>query len=169
MTFPGAQLPSATRQTLSRIAPPRSGATRSVGHCERPTPPMALEHPRKRSNGDFTVLVADDEVHIVEFLALLLEDEGCRVLRAFDGIRAWELSEAHRPDLIISDVMMPGMTGVDLAKRIRAARNGSSPRIVLMSAVAGMAALPGVGFLLKPFDIDHILDLIDDAVDGISP
>ena len=111
-----------------------------------------------------TVLVADDEVHIVEFLALLLEDEGCQVLKAFNGLQAWEASERFHPDLVISDVMMPGMTGVDLAHRLQAAHNGSSPKIVLMSAVSEFAGLPNVQFLRKPFDIDHILDLVDASV-----
>ncbi len=110
--------------------------------------------------GSWTVLVADDEVHIVDFLALLLEDEGCRVLRAVNGVQAWELTERYRPNLIISDVMMPGMSGVELARRIKRAHNGSSPRIVLMSAATEIAAMPGVQFLRKPFDIEHILELI---------
>jgi CheY-like chemotaxis protein len=108
-----------------------------------------------------TVLVADDEVHIVEFLALLLEDEGCRVLKAFNGLQAWEVSERFHPDLVISDVMMPGMTGIDLARRIKETHNGSSPKIVLMSAVGEISGLPDVQFLRKPFDIDHILDLVE--------
>lgn len=108
-----------------------------------------------------TVLVADDETHIVDFLAMLLQDEGCRVLCAFDGVHAWELWEEHHPDLIISDVMMPGLTGLDLARRIKLAHNGSSPPIVLMSAVTGFVAMDGVQFLLKPFDIEQILSIVD--------
>ena len=108
-----------------------------------------------------TVLVADDEAHIVDFLALLLQDEGCRVLRAFDGVQAWNLSEQHHPDLIISDVMMPGLTGLDLARRIKRAHNGSSPSIGLMSALTGFVDMDGVQFLLKPFDIEQILTIID--------
>lgn len=124
----------------------------------RATAPQQTEAPPS-----LTVLVADDEVHIVEFLALLLEDEGCRVLKAFNGLQAWEVSERFRPDMVISDVMMPGMTGVDLARRIQATHNGSSPKIVLMSAVSDIAGLPNVQFLRKPFDIDHILALVEGA------
>ncbi len=113
-----------------------------------------------------TVLVADDEVHIVEFLALLLEDEGYQVLRAYDGLRAWELTERYRPDLVISDVMMPGLNGIDLARRIKHAHNGSAPPIVLMSAVTDLENVPGVRFLPKPFDIDHILELVAEFARG---
>lgn len=119
--------------------------------------------------GALTVLVVDDEVHIVDFLTLLLEEEGCNVLRAFNGLQAWEVSERCRPDVVISDVMMPGLTGVELARRIKAAHNGSSPRIVLMSAVREVSTEPGVEFLRKPFDIDRILDLVTDrGVTGTS-
>ncbi len=113
--------------------------------------------------GAMTVLVVDDEVHIVDFLTVLLEEEGCTVFRAFNGLQAWEVSERCHPDLVISDVMMPGLTGVELARRIKAAHNGSSPRIVLMSAVRETAAEPGVDFLRKPFDIEHILDIVWDC------
>src|SRR5215203_1806468 len=134
-----------------------SGAKIPVDRAAHATSPL------RRSNDPqpLTVLVADDEVHIVEFLALLLEDEGCQVLKAFNGLQAWEVSERFHPDLVISDVMMPGMTGVDLARRILAAHNGSSPTIVLMSAVGDISGLPDVKFLRKPFDIDHILELVD--------
>ncbi len=107
-----------------------------------------------------TVLVVDDEVHIVDFLTVLLEEEGCTVFRAFNGLQAWEVSEQCHPDLVISDVMMPGLTGVELARRIKAAHNGSAPRIVLMSAVKEIATMPGVEFLRKPFDIERILDFL---------
>ena len=135
----------------------RTGAKTSVDRvAHQPSPPR-----RPRDPNPLTVLVADDEVYIVEFLALLLEDEGCQVLKAFNGLQAWEVSERFHPDLVISDVMMPGMTGVDLARRILAAHNGSSPTIVLMSAVSDIAGLPDVKFLRKPFDIDRILELVD--------
>lgn len=85
-------------------------------------------------------------------------------MKAFNGLQAWEVSEQFHPDLVISDVMMPGMTGVDLARRILATHNGLSPKIVLMSAVSDIAGLPEVQFLRKPFDIDHILELVDGGV-----
>ena len=156
---------AAGAENLARVAGPPSGRSQDSGANssedrvhQGTSPPRPTEaHP------PLIVLVADDEVHIVEFLALLLEDEGCQVFKAFNGLQAWEVSERYHPDLVISDVMMPGMTGVDLARRIQAAHNGSSPKIVLMSAAGDIVGLPDVQFLRKPFDIDHILDLVEGA------
>ena len=53
------------------------------------------------------ILIADDEEFIVDLLATLLEDEGFTVLRAYDGAQALAIAERERPDLILSDVMMP--------------------------------------------------------------
>jgi CheY-like chemotaxis protein len=148
----------------SVLGPPTGRSKYSGGKASEDRATQGMSPPRQvEAPPPLTVLVADDEVHIVEFLALLLEDEGCKVLRAFNGLQAWEASERFHPDLVISDVMMPGMTGVDLARRIKATHNGSSPRIVLMSAVGEIAGLPDVQFLRKPFDIEHILDLVDRA------
>lgn len=153
-------------ERLAQFGGPPSGRSRPTGtkvSGERVTAATSPPH-RAEKPHPLTVLIADDEVHIVEFLALLLEDEGCQVLKAFNGIQAWEVSERFHPDLVISDVMMPGMTGVDLARRIRATHNGTSPKIVLMSAVSDIAGLPDVQFLRKPFDIDHILELVEVGV-----
>ncbi|HEX5501309.1 MAG TPA: response regulator [Thermomicrobiales bacterium] len=108
-----------------------------------------------------TVLVADDEEFIVDLLATLLEDEGYTALRAYDGEQALALARRHQPHLIITDIMMPKMSGTELAARIRALGNplGRVP-IVLMSAVSGVALPCGALYLAKPFNIDHVLALV---------
>ena len=111
-----------------------------------------------------SVLVVDDETQIVDFLCLLLEDEGFRALRAYDGAQAWEIVHAGEqpPDLVISDVMMPRMNGLQLVQRLKESFNGSGPPVILMSAVTEVRQMPGTRFLPKPFDIDRLLDLVDE-------
>ena len=66
-----------------------------------------------------TILVVDDEAPIREFLALLLEDLGHEVRQAIDGRQAVEIESSTRPDLVISDVMMPIMVGPELCTWVK--------------------------------------------------
>jgi DNA-binding response OmpR family regulator len=109
-----------------------------------------------------TILIADDEEFIVDLLATLLEDEQYRVLRAYDGEEALRAVQRERPHLIITDVMMPKLTGTDLARRVRAGDvTQSATPIILMSAVRQPPAIPDTHYLAKPFDIDQVLDLVE--------
>lgn len=73
-----------------------------------------------------TILLAEDHADSREMLAVMLEMDGYRVVRAEDGIEALDLAREVRPDLIITDVNMPRMNGIDLIKAIRNAGNGLS-------------------------------------------
>jgi two-component system, cell cycle sensor histidine kinase and response regulator CckA len=67
-----------------------------------------------------TVLVVDDEPHVLSVAARSLERAGFHVLRASDGRSALELVDGHGPpDLVLTDLMMPGMGGVELARRLK--------------------------------------------------
>jgi CheY-like chemotaxis protein len=61
------------------------------------------------------VLVVDDERVIADTLSMILSRSGFSTMTAYDGAKALELAKNRRPDLLISDVMMPGMTGIELA------------------------------------------------------
>jgi CheY-like chemotaxis protein len=106
------------------------------------------------------VLVVDDERYIVDFVGILLEEEGYRVLRAYDGQEAWDLVRTATPDLVISDVMMPRMNGLELLRRLRESRELGRIPVILMSAVTQLDAASEVRFLPKPFDIDRMLELV---------
>ena len=110
----------------------------------------------------YTVLVAEDEAPLADVLTDLLEDEGYRVRCVTDGEAALKEVEAAPPDLVISDVSMPSMDGVQVARRIL----GMWPAIpvILMSARRLPEQLPGVVFLAKPFDVDHLLKLAERAL-----
>ena len=109
-----------------------------------------------------TILVADDEPPIVDLLRDLLEEEGHTVLGAFNGREALVLARRERPDLVLSDVMMPLMDGVQLAARCGRSRSARGVVVILMSAAESpdLAAAGAVAFLAKPFDLDEVTRLV---------
>ena len=109
---------------------------------------------------DRTILVADDEPTIRDLLAEVLKDEGYAVLTAPDGAAALEAADRTRPDLVLSDVTMPGVGGVTVARRLR---ERGIP-VVLMSAAGRCPALPGVPCVPKPFDLGDVVAAVDRAL-----
>jgi CheY-like chemotaxis protein len=69
-------------------------------------------------NSQPVVLVVDDERVIADTLSIILSKSGFSTMTAYDGARALEIARERTPDLLISDVMMPGMTGIDLAIKV---------------------------------------------------
>jgi len=102
-----------------------------------------------------TVLVVDDEPAIRQLVQLALEDEGYQTRGATTGAEALAAVESDRPDLVLSDVWMPQMDGLALARRL--VRLGIP--VILMSAAGTSVDLPGVPLLRKPFDLDRLLGL----------
>ncbi len=107
-----------------------------------------------------TILVVDDERTIVFMIAELLEDEGYVVRCCFDGRTALDTVDREAPDLVVSDVMMPGIDGIAVAVYLR---ERGIP-VLLMSAVPWNRAMPGVPFIPKPFDLDRFLDAVSHAL-----
>ncbi|HLI26508.1 MAG TPA: response regulator [Chloroflexota bacterium] len=109
-----------------------------------------------------TVLVVDDEVPIVLLLGELLHAEGYRVLTAHNGEDALALARAHLPNLVLADVMMPRLDGVELCRHLHADPRTRGIPVILMSAVVTphARATSAVAFVSKPFDLDHLLALI---------
>jgi DNA-binding response OmpR family regulator len=106
-----------------------------------------------------TVLVVDDEQAVQRLLAFPLEREGYRVVAAADGEQALALAQEHRPDLILLDVMLPGIDGLEVCRRIRAA---SSVPIIMLTArddeidkVLGLE-LGADDYITKPFSLAEL-------------
>lgn len=78
-----------------------------------------------------TILVCDDDKQIVEAISIYLTGEGFKVLKAYDGYEALELLDSNKADLIIIDVMMPGLDGIRTTLKIR---ESSSVPIIILSA-----------------------------------
>jgi two-component system, OmpR family, alkaline phosphatase synthesis response regulator PhoP len=80
------------------------------------------------------ILIVDDEKDILEFLKYNFEKEGYAVYTAENGIEGKSLAYKNRPDLIILDIMMPGMDGVELCKDLRESSDFSDTLIVFLTA-----------------------------------
>jgi CheY-like chemotaxis protein len=109
-----------------------------------------------------TVLIVDDEQPLRELLADVLEAAGHRVIHAHHGQQALEQVARERPDLVISDVMMPVLNGRILCQRLKADPATRALPVILMTS-AGQEHADGVGaddFLAKPFGLDEIERLI---------
>jgi DNA-binding response OmpR family regulator len=106
-------------------------------------------------------LIVDDEPHIRELLCRFLKPEGCECLRAGSGEEALALLEGQDFDLIISDIMMPGMSGVDLLNVVT--KYHPDAAVILVTAVddadTGMMAVEmgAYGYIIKPFTKSQIL------------
>ena len=82
----------------------------------------------------FKILVVDDEPDIIEILQLNLENEGYQVFSAVNGKEALKLAEMHIPHLIILDLMMPVMDGIETCERLRMDKKFNNSLIMFLSA-----------------------------------
>jgi len=111
-----------------------------------------------------TVLVVDDDPVILKLLEVNFEMEGFEVVRAADGFEGLERARAVRPDIVVLDVMMPRMTGYEVAKALREDVDTAHIPIIFVTARAQSSDVErgmelGVDdYITKPFDP---LDLID--------
>jgi PAS domain S-box-containing protein len=108
------------------------------------------------------VLVVDDNADLRRFVSRLLAAEW-RVLQAADGPTALAIAREHHPDLVLSDVMMPGMNGFELLRELRADKATAAIPVVFLSARAGEeASIEGLDagaddYLPKPFNAPELL------------
>ena len=109
------------------------------------------------------VLIADDNSDMREYLTNLLRNSGYHVSDVDDGQQALEAARADIPDLVISDVMMPGMDGLQLVAALRAELRTAAVPVLLLSARAGQeASIEGLqagadDYLVKPFAAAELL------------
>lgn len=81
-----------------------------------------------------TILLVDDEPHVLEVLRVTLEDLGFNLLEASDGTSALGLIRSGKPDLVILDVMMPNLSGLEICEQIRDSDDPAKPVVILLSA-----------------------------------
>jgi DNA-binding response OmpR family regulator len=110
-----------------------------------------------------TILVVEDDPVILDLLTVNFELEGYTVVRAVDGVDGVEQARAHRPDAVVTDVMMPKRSGIDLLRDLRADPELAYIPVVLLSARAlatdirdGLAA-GADDYITKPFEPDDLV------------
>ncbi len=101
------------------------------------------------------ILIVDDDEHIRELASLYLQKEGFEVIAAGDGTSAIDRIEREKPDLIVLDLMLPGMSGYDVCKQVRA--TSSVPIIMLTARDEDVDKIVGLelgadDYLTKPFN-----------------
>jgi two-component system phosphate regulon response regulator PhoB len=114
-----------------------------------------------------TILIADDEAHVVELVRVTLEDERVRVIEASDGATALAAAAGFEPELIVLDVNLPDLSGLEVCRRLRRDPRLADARIVMLTAAAqqddiarGLAA--GANhYLTKPFSPVRLLSLVE--------
>ncbi|MBK8256383.1 MAG: response regulator [Polyangiaceae bacterium] len=121
------------------------------------------------------VLVAEDEPAMLNLVTSHLRSRGFEVIEASDGDEALELAQKHRPNLVVLDVMMPGMSGWEVCKRVKADKERLSGTGVIMLTGIGETLndmtsplFAADGWLDKPFQLEH-LDAKIDEVRGRLP
>jgi two-component system response regulator ResD len=121
-----------------------------------------------------TVLVVDDEPTIVEVVARYLERAGYETLEAGDGLEALRLAELHRPDLIVLDVMLPGVDGIEAMQRLHEGPGKPVPVILLTARGEESDRLVGLrrgadDYVVKPFSPAELVARVDAVLRRVSP
>lgn len=103
------------------------------------------------------ILIIDDDTHISDMLSEMLQSEGYTVLRAYSGTEAELILSAKKPDLILLDLMLPGLSGEELLARIK-----GIPVIVVsakgeVTDKVGLLMAGASDCITKPFDMDELL------------
>ena len=115
------------------------------------------------------VLIVDDESTIIDSLEGILSDDGFEVIHAFNGYEALKKIDSHSPDIVLLDIWMPGMDGIDTLKEIKQ----HHPRLPVVM-ITGHGSIESAvdatksgafDFLEKPLSIDKVILTINNALD----
>ncbi len=115
------------------------------------------------------ILVVDDEANARTALAELLRDEGFEVEMAADAFKALGKVESFSPHVVVTDLKMPGMDGIELVKKVRGADDGTA--VVVMTAFGAVATAVeamrsgAADYLTKPIDFDELLLVLDKVLE----
>ena len=120
-----------------------------------------------------TLLVVDDEKHQRESLTVILEDEGYRVAAAADGREALAKAAELRPEVVLTDLKMPGLTGMDVVKSLSSsAENPLPPKVILVTAHGSVERareahqLGAFDYMSKPVVADELLFRVERALEA---
>jgi chemosensory pili system protein ChpA (sensor histidine kinase/response regulator) len=117
---------------------------------------------------DVKILVVDDEPYITFMISARLRELGCEVLVAHNGVEALDLALLHVPRVVISDLQMPRMDGLEFSRRLRADAKTSHIPVVMLTArghklTPSEMSLTNIQHLLpKPFSARELLGLVEE-------
>lgn len=111
-----------------------------------------------------TILLVEDDFAVAALLCSVLEDEGYRVTRAENGLQGLNSIKTIQPDLVVCDMMMPILDGMEMCRAMRASPANSHIPFIMVSAAyepAHTSERMYDAFFRKPIDIDIFLETID--------
>ncbi|TAM77877.1 response regulator [bacterium] len=104
------------------------------------------------------VLVIDDDPHLTRLLSLLLEMEGWEARVECDGLAGLQRALEDRVDLILLDLMLPGLSGWQVLKRLRESEKTRLTPVIVLSARGGDVHVEGADYISKPFDPQQLVE-----------
>jgi phosphate regulon transcriptional regulator PhoB len=114
-------------------------------------------------NSSFRILIVDDEKDLVDLLSYNLEKEGYAVLRAYDGDEALKIIRSRKPDLILLDLMLPGIQGMEICRIVRKNPETAALPIIMLTArgeevdrIIGLE-MGADDYVTKPFSVRELL------------
>lgn len=116
------------------------------------------------------ILVVDDEEDVVRLLEFRLAKEGFNVVSARDGQTALSLTEQEKPDLVVLDIMMPLMDGMEVLRQIRSRRAMSKTPIIMLTAKTSSLTVDEArqlwvsDYIMKPFDPEKLVTKVKKAL-----
>jgi two-component system cell cycle response regulator DivK len=122
---------------------------------------------QRRHNGEKTVLIVEDNELNMRLFHDIMEMQGYNVLQTTNGMDALKLTRRHRPDLIVMDIQLPEVSGLEVTKWIKEDDNLRSTPIIAVTAFAlkgdeGKILQSGCeAYLAKPISISHFLETVE--------
>ncbi|MGD2040828.1 MAG: response regulator [Anaerolineae bacterium] len=118
----------------------------------------------------YTVLIADDEPEVINLVRIMLEMEGYTVLDATDGQEALTSIRSKKPALVLLDVRMPKMSGLDVLARLRREPETASIPVIMLSVVTTYPEVQqaldqgAIAYLPKPFELREMVRLVGEVI-----
>lgn len=121
------------------------------------------------------LLIADDEESVRSLVRITLETESHEILEARDGTQALDLIREHRPELVLLDVDMPEVSGLDVCRSVKEDPTTSDITVVMLTAAAQESDLHegeqagADGYFTKPFSPIALLEKVDEVAERVEP
>jgi len=119
------------------------------------------------------ILIVDDDAGVRDSIGAVLSDEGFSVRYAGDGVEALTRAGERRPDLVLLDVWLPGMDGIQVLQKLREGHEGLAVIVISghgnIETAVRATKLGAIGFIEKPFSIDGLLEAVSGALNRTRP
>jgi CheY-like chemotaxis protein len=129
--------------------------------------PAASPSGRRKPARSLRLLIADDDRDAVLTLSTLLQDEGHHVVEVYRGDAVLQLVRRYRPDVVLLDIGMPGLTGFEIARLLRDELGADCP-VLIATTAWGQASAKELGrlvgfnhYLVKPYATEELLALLE--------